>query len=307
MLKKMLSLAFVAMIALVAQGQKPVMIAGTFSAGEEVEIDYARQVRAAIVAGLFEPGRFELKDVDAEQQIAAETERRSSEEAMGDAEALMGKTTETAAEYLLYGLVSQCAITKSTTDDGKIRFTAEIAHTVKIVKYANKELVVSKDFKLSGLRCGMGDTPAAAVTDALAHVENDMKNLVDEHFKLDGIILGEGFEKDKKGKKMEICLINLGSDHGLEKSQRLEVSCVEKIAGRDVTKVIGQLTITEVMAGDLSQCKVTKGGDVLLTKMLEYLDIKDTAPENAIPLKVKTMKQSGAKNLLKQGGAMFGF
>jgi hypothetical protein len=106
---------------------------------------------------------------------------------------------------------------------------------------------------------------------------------------------------------METCLITLGSDFGLEKGQRLEVSCIEKVAGRDVTKVIGQLTITEVMADDLSQCKVTKGGETLLTKFNEYLNIKDTAPENAIPLKVRTMKQSAAKNLLKQGGAMFGF
>jgi hypothetical protein len=40
--------------------------------------------------------------------------------------------------------------------------------------------------------------------------------------------------------------------------------------------------------------------------MKEYLDIKVTAPENAIPLKVKTMKQSGMKNFLKQGGAFLG-
>lgn len=307
MLKKTLTLAFAAMIALVAQAQKPVMVAGTFGAGENVETDYARQVRAAVVAGLFKTGRFELKDVDSERQIADEKERRSSEDALNDAEALMEHTTETAAEYLLYGNITQCAIAQTKTDDGKIRYTAEISHTVKIVKYANKELVVSKDYKLAGFRSGMGDTPGAAVIDAIAHVENDMKNLVDEYFKLDGEILGEGFNKDKKGKKMETCLISLGSDFGLEKGQRLEVSCVEKVAGRDVTRVIGQLTITEVMAGDLSKCKVTKGGEEILKKMLEYLDIKDTAPENAIPLKVKTMKQSGAKNFLNQTGAAFGF
>ncbi len=307
MLKKTLTLAFAAMVALVAQAQKPVMVAGTFSAGDNVETDYARQVRAAVVAGLFETGRFELKDVDAERQIAAEKERRSSEDAMNDAAALMEHATETAAEYLLYGNITQCAISKSTGDDGKVRYTAEISHTVKIVKYSNKELVVSQDYKLAGLRCGMGDTPGAAVIDATAHIENDMKNLVDEYFKLEGEILGEGITKDKKGKKMETCLISLGAGHGLEKGQRLEVSCVEVIAGRNITKVIGQLTITEVMADDLSQCKVTKGGDVILKKMNEYLDIKDTAPENAIPLKVKTMKQSAAKNFLKQGGAMFGF
>lgn len=307
MFKKTLSLAFAAMVALVAQAQKPVMVAGTFSAGENVEKNYALQVRTSVVAGLFETGRFELKDIDSERQIAAETERRSSEDAMNSAAALMEHTTETAAEYLLYGGVTQCSISQSPSQDGKtMYYSAEITYSVKIVKYANKEVVVSKDYKLAAFRGGFGDTPAAAVMDATAHIKNDMKNLVDEYFKLEGEILGEGYETDKKGKKMETCLISLGSDFGLEKGQRLEVSCVEKVAGRDVTKVIGQLTITEVMAGDLSQCKVTKGGDAILVKMKEYLDIKDTAPENAVPLKVKTMKQSAAKNLLKQGGAFLG-
>ena len=307
MLKKTLSIAFAAMIALVAQAQKPIMVAGTFSAGDDVDKNYALQVRTSVVAGLFATGRFELKDIDSERQIAAEKERRSSEDAMNNAAALMEHTTETAAEYLLYGGVTQCSISKSPSQDGKtMYYTADISYSVKIVKYSNKEVVVSKDYKLTGFRHGFGSTPDAAVIDATAHIKNDMKNLVDEHFKLEGEVLGEGYETDKKGKKMETCLISLGSDFGLTKGQRLEVSCVEKVAGRDVTKIIGQITITEVMAGDLSQCKVTKGGDVILTKMKEYLDIKDTAPENAIPLKVKTMKQSGMKNFLKQGGAFLG-
>ncbi len=306
MLKKTLSIAFAAMIALVAQAQKPIMVAGTFSAGDDVDKNYALQVRTSVVAGLFATGRFELKDIDSERQIAAEKERRSSEDAMNNAAALMEHTTETAAEYLLYGGVTQCSISKSPSQDGKtIYYNADISYSVKIVKYSNKEVVVSKDYKLTGFRHGFGSTPDAAVLNATAHIKNDMKNLVDEHFKLDGEILGEGYETDKKGKKMETCLISLGSDFGLTKGQRLEVSCVEKVAGRDVTKIVGQITITEVMAGDLSQCKVTKGGDVILTKMKEYLDIKDTAPENAIPLKVKTMKQSGMKNFLKQSGAFF--
>lgn len=306
MLKKTLSIAFAAMIALVAQAQKPIMVAGTFSAGDDVDKNYALQVRTSVVAGLFATGRFELKDIDSERQIAAEKERRSSEDAMNNAAALMEHTTETAAEYLLYGGVTQCSISESPSQDGKtMYYTADISYSVKIVKYSNKEVVVSKDYKLTGFRHGFGSTPDAAVLNATAHIKNDMKNLVDEHFKLEGEILGEGYETDKKGKEMETCLISLGSDFGLTKGQRLTVSCVEKVAGRDVTKIIGQITITEVMAGDLSQCKVTKGGDVILTKMKEYLDIKDTAPENAIPLKVKTMKQSGMKNFLKQSGAFF--
>ena len=302
MLRKSLVFALVAMVALVAHAQKPIMAAGTFNASEHVDITYARQVRAAIVAGLFKTGRFELKDVDAESQIDNETARRSSEEALGDATALMEHTTETAAEYLLYGAVTQCSFKEETQKDSTVRYTAEIAHTVKIVRYSDKEVVVSKDYKLSGLRCGFGTSPEAAVTDALAHIKNDMKNLVDEYFPIEGIVLGDDPVTDKKGKKLVNCYINLGSEHGLKKGQRFEVSCADKIAGRDVTKVIGTIVIKEVMAGDISFCKVSEGGEDLLKKLNEYKEIKDTNPDKAIPLKIKSIKQSDAKDLLNQAG-----
>ena len=303
MVRKLMFLAVVAMVALVANAQKPVMYAGTFYKGDKVSEGHALQVRSSIVSGIVDTNRFDVRDTDSDKQLAAESERRASEEAMGDEKARTEVMAEMAAQYLLYGFITECDAVKSTTEGG-FAYKGNVAYTVKVVETATKKVVATKDFKLTGMLSGGGDTPDEAITDALKHVKNDMKNFVDENFKLKAVVLGEGFEV-KKDKEMVSCLITLGSDHGVEKGQRLDVSVINIIAGRETNKVIGQITIQEVLAGDLSQCKVNKGGEEILKAMNDYLKLKDEDPANAKELQVVTKKQGGFKNLLKQGAAMF--
>lgn len=315
-MKKMFLTAVLAMSAILVNAQKPVMYAGSFTYADNIEVGDVLAVRAAIVSGIIDTQRFDLLDADAKDQLNTEAERRTSEDAMADEAARVGAMQEKAAQYLLYGYIAQCEGIKKINDDGKVQYTGEVKYTVKVVQASDKKMVASKDFNLTGLKCGIGDSPQGAINDALRHVKNDMKNFVDENFKLKAIILGEGYEaKKKKDKKLDMevevemltCLVTLGSDHGIEKGQRLDVSVTSMVAGREVNKVIGQLTVQEVMAGDLSQCKVTKGGEEIMTAMKEYLTLESEDSKNAKPLQVVTKKQSGMKNLLKQGGAMFGF
>ena len=315
-MKKIFLTAVLAMSAILVNAQKPVMYAGSFTYADNIEVGDVLAVRAAIVSGIIDTQRFDLLDADAKDQLNTEAERRSSEDAMADEAARAGAMQEKAAQYLLYGYIAQCEGIKKINDDGKVQYTGEVKYTVKVVQASDKKMVASKDFNLTGLKCGIGDSPQGAINDALRHVKNDMKNFVDENFKLKAIILGEGYEAKKKKDKnldMEVevemltCLVTLGSDHGIEKGQRLDVSVTSMVAGREVNKVIGQLTVQEVMAGDLSQCKVTKGGEEIMTAMKEYLTLESEDSKNAKPLQVVTKKQSGMKNLLKQGGAMFGF
>ena len=315
-MKKIFLTAVLAMSAILVNAQKPVMYAGSFTYADNIEVGDVLAVRAAIVSGIIDTQRFDLLDADAKDQLNTEAERRTSEDAMADEAARVGAMQEKAAQYLLYGYIAQCEGIKKINDDGKVQYTGEVKYTVKVVQASDKKMVASKDFNLTGLKCGIGDSPQGAINDALRHVKNDMKNFVDENFKLKAIILGEGYEaKKKKDKKLDMevevemltCLVTLGSDHGIEKGQRLDVSVTSMVAGREVNKVIGQLTVQEVMAGDLSQCKVTKGGEEIMTAMKEYLTLESEDSQNAKPLQVVTKKQSGMKNLLKQGGAMFGF
>ena len=304
MVRKSFIVALMAMVALIANAQKPVMYAGSFTYADNIPVSSVMEVRTAIVSGIIDTNRFDLIDADSEDQLNTEADRRASEDAMADKAARMGAMQDKAAQYLLYGYIAQCEGMPSDTEGG-FKFNGEVKFTVKVVQASDKKLVASKDFNLSGLKSGGGDTPEAAIADALRHVKNDMKNFVDENFKLKAVVIGEGYET-KKNKEMTTCLITLGSDHGVEKGQRLDVSVINIIAGRETNKVIGQLTIQEVLAGDLSQCKVTKGGEAILNAMNEYLKLKDEDPEHAKELQVVTKKQSGMKNLLKQGGAMFG-
>lgn len=304
MVRKSFIVVLMAMVALIANAQKPVMYAGSFTYADNIPVSSVMEVRTAIVSGIIDTNRFDLIDADSEDQLNTEADRRASEDAMADKAARMGAMQDKAAQYLLYGYIAQCEGMPSDTEGG-FKFNGEVKFTVKVVQASDKKLVASKDFNLSGLKSGGGDTPEAAIADALRHVKNDMKNFVDENFKLKAVVIGEGYET-KKNKEMTTCLITLGSDHGVEKGQRLDVAVINIIAGRETNKVIGQLTIQEVLAGDLSQCKVTKGGEAILNAMNEYLKLKDEDPEHAKELQVVTKKQSGMKNLLKQGGAMFG-
>ena len=304
MVRKSFIVVLMAMVALIANAQKPVMYAGSFTYADNIPVSSVMEVRTAIVSGIIDTNRFDLIDADSEDQLNTEADRRASEDAMADKAARMGAMQDKAAQYLLYGYIAQCEGMPSDTEGG-FKFNGEVKFTVKVVQASDKKLVASKDFNLSGLKSGGGDTPEAAIADALRHVKNDMKNFVDENFKLKAVVIGEGYET-KKNKEMTTCLITLGSDHGVEKGQRLDVSVINIIEGRETNKVIGQLTIQEVLAGDLSQCKVTKGGEAILNAMNEYLKLKDEDPEHAKELQVVTKKQSGMKNLLKQGGAMFG-
>lgn len=303
MVRKLMIVAVLTVVALVVNAQKPVVYAGTFYKSDKISEAHALQVRSSIVSGLVDTQRFDVRDTDSDKQLAAESERRASEEAMSDENARTEVMTELAAKYLVYGFITECEAAKSDTEGG-FAYKGNVAYTVKVVETATKKVVATKDFKLTGMLSGGGDTPDEAITDALKQVKNQMKNFVDENFKLKAVVLGEGFEV-KKGNEMVSCLITMGSDHGVEKGQRLDVSVINIIAGRETNKVIGQITIQEVLAGDLSQCKVTKGGEEILKAMNDYLKIKDEDPDNAKELQVVTKKQSGFKNLLKQAEGMF--
>lgn len=290
MIKKILTTAVMAvMFAFAANAQKQVMYAGTFNKTGEMSNEYALQVRASIIAGLVDTQRFELIDIDASNILDAESGRRQLEAAMADAKARNEVMVEKAAQLLVYGDIKACEATKQVADDGSVSYSAEIAYTIKVVDAATKSTVASKDFSYGGtLKMALGNTPDEAVTNGLGYIKNDMKKFVDENFKIEGIIEPGDYELNKKGNKMETCYINLGSDHGIKKGQLLDVQKTKIVRGRESTDIIGSLKVVEVTAGDLSKCEVKGGGDKILEAMNEYLDIRDSDPNNAKPLKVVT-------------------
>lgn len=309
MKKTCLLLAFMLMAA-VSFAQKPVVYCDYFVRASDISASHCEQVRSAVISGINDVNRVQLIDVAASEVLQLEEERRQSENAMADNTARTGQMVQMGAEYILYGYVSQCSAEPTKGTDGVTRYSGVVSYTVKIVKAADGSLLASKDYTYDGFRSVLGDTSDEAITGTLKAVKNSMNNFINEHFKLKAVIIEQDYVAKKKKDvevEMEQCYVTLGTDHGVEKGQRLDVSVINIIAGRETKKVIGALTVEEVMAGDLSLCKVTKGGEEIMTAMKEYIQLLGESPKDAKPLEVTSKKQSSAKSFLKGAANSFGF
>ena len=131
-----------------------------------------------------------------------------------------------------------------------------------------------------------GSSRNEAVVSTLNRVKQSMDNFVNEYFKLSGTIV-EMKEANKKGDQAKSVYISLGSDSGMAKGQLLEVFEVKMIAGKEAEINVGNLKVDEVVAGDLSDCSVTKGGKEIMT-----------AFKAGSELRIKTRKDSGFTSFL---------
>lgn len=285
-----------------AQSSKPVMYASFFNWNQDnVSYENRNRVRDAILSAFTATGRFEILDRDSESNLAHEMQRRASENAMSDSVALTEQITEIAAQYILHGNITQCEAIPPTGDSEF--YSGNISFDIKVNEVKTKKLVAQAEVYIKDLKAGMGKTPDEAITDALKMISGQIKDFVDANFKLKAIIIGDDFEV--KGKKLVACYATLGSDHGVKKGQKLNVSVINMIAGRETKKQIGVVVIEEVLAGDLSRCKVSDGAEALLVALKEFKEIQDQDPSKAKALQVETAEKSAAGKFLRDMGSSF--
>ncbi len=277
------------------KAQKPVVYVEYFSYASEIGAAMAEQVRNSVMSNINNTQRVELIDVASVPSLQVESERRRQETAMGNETARLGLMQQAGATHILQGFVSQIGIKKSRTEgsDAHDFYSATVDYTLKVIDASTGMLATSSDISLghSMLDLSTGNTPEEAVAAVLKANRKKIRDFVDETFKIKAVVLSEEFTVDDD--EMETCIVTLGSDQGISKGQQLEVFVVRFIAGRETQKNIGTLKVTEVLAGDLSQCKVTKGGKEMMTAMDEYLKLQSEDPEHARPLTVSTKKKTG--------------
>lgn len=275
--------------------QKPVVYIEYFSYASEVGYDNAEEVRNSVISNINNTQRVELIDVASVPSLKVEEDRRKQEAAMSDGTARMGVMQQAGATHILQGFVSQIGIKKSRTEGQNAHdfYSATVDYTLKIIDAATGKLATSADISLghSMLDLSTGNTPQEAVAAVLKANKKKIRDFVDTNFKVKAQVLAEEFTVDDD--EIETCIVTLGSGQGISKGQMLIVSAVRFIAGRETLKEVGTLKVTEVLADDLSQCKVTKGGKTMKTAMDEYLKLMSEDPEHARPLQVTTKKKGG--------------
>lgn len=116
------------------------------------------------------------------------------------------------------------------------------------------ELLESKSFKKDGYELSI----EAAMKEACKSVRKEFRKYLNSRYPLRGEILEKGLTKKDKLKE---AYINLGADLQVQKNMTFIVYEVKTVANREVKTELGKLKVTEVSGGDISLCKITKGGD----------------------------------------------
>lgn len=259
-LRKTLTLGALAIvICSFAQPKKPVLSVERFTGS--VNNKTIELLRNNVISGIQRSGRVEVVDISNEDALKAEQARREREEAMGDA-GRVEDMTALMSNAILKGTVDNLTVTRKQRKnyDGKIvtYYEAVVSYSLSIINASNGTLVESKTFKSSA----DGDTEQLAATACLEVKQKPLERFINNAYKADGKIL----QTEDDGKKAKKVYVSLGSNDGVKKGQKLEVYKEIDIAGEISRKLIGEITIEEVMSASRCLCKVNKGGDVILVE-----------------------------------------
>ncbi len=254
------ALASLAPAALAQTVTKPVLTVEDFQGN--VPKSALELLRNRVIAGIQKSGRVEVIDVHNEAALKAEQMRRESELAMGDAGRVdeMGSLMSNA---ILKGSIDNISVRRGEQTDingvKRIVYRATATYTLSIINAANGTLEKQENFE----SIGSGETEAAAASASLEISQKPLERFINNVYKVQGKI--EEIEAND-GKKAKSVYVNLGSNDGIAKGKKLEVSKEITIAGKKSNKLIGEVTVTEVMGENISLCKVNKGGEEILTE-----------------------------------------
>lgn len=254
-MKKIVCSVAAVLVCLCASAQKPVVVVDYFTSSSCAKAGLSA-LRGHVIAGLTATNRVNLIDVEAEASLALEADRRSSEMAMEDQTARLGAMKTLGADYIITGVASKIGADKRVTDEGNVYYNGNVVYSLRVVNAEDGTLVGAETYTYSDLTGSTGSTSEEATMATLQKAAKAMKTFVSKYFKAKGVIVEMG---EMKGGKAKNCYISLGAASGVEKGQKCEVFEVKTIAGREAETQVGVLTIEEVMADDLSNCKFVSG------------------------------------------------
>ena len=245
---------------LFAQTNKPVLTVENFTGS--INPQAITMLRNQVIAGIQKSGRVDVIDINNEAALKAEQERRMKEEAMADA----GRVEEMKSlmsNCILKGNVDNFTVTREQykTLDGIMatRFVAVVNFSLSILNASNGTLVSQQNFTSRGT----GDTEQLAGSDALSANGKYLERFINNAYRAEGKVVELD---DQDAKKVKTLYISLGTDDGVQKGQKIEVFKEVTIGGQVSKKLVGEITIQEVMGPSVSLCKVNKGGEVILSE-----------------------------------------
>lgn len=253
------------------EASKPSVYIDYFTRSSSVPFTWVEGLRKHVIEGIQKLDRVILIDVDSQDALRVEKNRRESEDVTAGEDNDMERVavmSQLGANYIIQGFVSSMVANREKMDDGTIYYSASVAYTLKVINPKDGTLVGSKTLKHGeGITdvC-TGSTPDEAISRASAKAVKAVREFVDENFKVEGTILEINAVKKDEAKEV---YISLGSAHGVSEGTYFGVFMKREIAGRTSFKEIGRLKVDAVEGEDISLCEVKKGGEEIKKAMDE--------------------------------------
>ena len=260
---------------------KPTVFIDYFKRSSDAPFSWVEGLRNTVIEGIQKMERVILIDVDAQDALRIESQRRSSANISSGDDNEMDRLSvmeELGAQFIITGQVSSMTAAYKTRD-GKGYYDGSVSYTLKVINPKNGTLIGTKTFQHSGLTGGTGGNKEEAIANTIKSAVYSMRDFVDEYFKMEGTILEVNSEK--KGKAEEV-YINLGSMNGVKEAQKFTVYAIREVAGREAKKEIGRLTVKAVEGDDISLCKVQKGGEEIMKAIRDEQPIKIVSREQTL-------------------------
>ncbi|WP_421917924.1 hypothetical protein [Marinifilum sp.] len=269
-MKKLTLFLSVIIIASVSFAQKEAVLIGEFSSGHSDAKAISKNVRDITIQEFTNKGMHKVIDLHALPAVHKEKYRQSGEAGMNDLNSeRLALCTEMGADYIVYGTVADYAIRTIKSEDGSISYDANISVSIKAVKVINASAKGATTFtSRTTIPC---NTKTAAIAKATKACGMKIKKFIGDTFKLEIQIVQI---LEKSGKEASKVLVEAGSDMGVKKNDVFIVNEEQKIGSKTRLIELGKLKVTKVDGKDFSQCKVSGGGDKILTAFNEQKRMK---------------------------------
>ncbi|WP_455671460.1 hypothetical protein [Phocaeicola sp.] len=255
MKRNVLLLCLLLLISLGVPAQKHTIYADDFSSEIKVPNRVLTTIRAAFIDGIRNTNRVKIVD-------ALTAGPDLSLTPLEDARRF-------GAEYLLTGKL----LNREATDDGSSQrryhsrensFKEKFKLRLDLVRTSDGTTISTKNYEENGSASGKDASQFTALEHSLLNIPYQMRQFVENYFKVYGSILKIVTDNGKKAKTV---YINLGYDDPIKEGLRFDVVEDGLIEGNYIENKIGEVRIEKVMGPKISLCKVNKGGDVILNAL----------------------------------------
>ncbi|PHR72547.1 MAG: hypothetical protein COA67_04685 [Lutibacter sp.] len=252
--------------------QKKSIAITSFETSASIPSEYKKAIQNKVIEAFNFTNRYNIVDRTNYEKIIAEKELQKSEDFID------GKTVEQnnfeGAEQIVTGAISQVNIVKKYTETSYY-YDCSISFSLQVIDVSSGQILASEIIKpkqsfMGGVlssSLGGSSTPDKAFHNSLKGTQKAINKFVGKHFPVITLIIEISEVSGNKAKKL---LLNTGNSQGAKKNQKFKVLELVNMTVGDKQiirkKVIGEIKITKVEGEEISEAKVTKGGDAILSK-----------------------------------------